>query len=319
MTRRLRHLVEYGFIRLVRSMDHVLGRRVTEWLAAGLGRLAYRRFRIRADVVEAHLRQAFPERDEEWIRSTAEASYVHLGREGLAMLRMSRLDANEVVAAVVAPPSLDEVRAAIEAGSGVVMVAGHFGNWELAAAGLAARGIPVDAVVRSQSNPYFDGMINRARARLGVRVIRKGGGTRGALEALRKGHVIGLVADQDARGAGIFVPFFGRLASTHRGPALLALRSGAPLFLGMAIRRPDGSYEGRVQRIPVPEAGEFDDRVLALTAAYTSALEAVVREHPTQYFWHHRRWKTPPPVLERAPDTEVYTRTSDGPHPTDRS
>lgn len=305
MRRRLRHLVEYGFIRLVRSLDHVLGRRVTEGLAARLGRLAYRRFRIRADVVEAHLRQAFPDRDEEWIRNTAEASYVHLGREGLAMLRMSRLDASEVVAAVVAPPSLDEVRAAIEAGSGVVMVAGHFGNWELAAAGLAARGIPVEAVVQSQSNPYFDGMINRARARLGVRVIRRGGATRGALEALRKGHVIGLVADQDARGAGIFVPFFGRLASTHRGPALLALRSGAPLFIGMAIRRPDGRYEGRVQRIPVPETGEFDDRVLALTAAYTSALEAVVREHPTQYFWHHRRWKTPPPVPERAPDTEV--------------
>lgn len=306
MIRTFRHLLEYAFIRLVRGMDHVLGKRITEKLAAGIGRLAYRRFRIRADVVEAHLRQAFPDRDEAWIQNTAEASYVHLGREGLAMLRMSRLDASDVVAATIAPPALDEVREAVDAGSGVVIVAGHFGNWELAAAALAARGIPIDAVVQSQSNPYFDGMINRARSRFGVRVIRRGGATRGALEALNKGHVIGLVADQDARGAGVFVPFFGRPASTHRGPALLALRSGAPLFIGMAIRRPDGRYQGRLQRIPVPAAGAFDDRVLELTAAYTRALEDAVREDPTQYFWHHRRWKTLPPGLERDPGTEVY-------------
>jgi Kdo2-lipid IVA lauroyltransferase/acyltransferase len=313
MTRKLKHLVEYGFIRLVRALDRVLGRRIMESVAAWLGRLAYRRLRIRADLVEEHLRLAFPDGDEAWVRETAEASYVHLGREGLAMLRMSRLDAQDVVDATIAPPSLDDVRAALDAGSGVVMVAGHFGNWELAAAGLAARGIPIDAVIQSQSNPYFDGMINRARARLGVTVIRRGGATRGAIEALNRGHVIGLVADQDARGAGVFVPFFGRPASTHRGAALLAIRSGAPLFLGMAIRRPDGRYEGRVQRIPVPETGEFEDRVVALTAAFTRELEAAIREFPAQYFWHHRRWKTQPPDGERAPDTEVSTRAKDGP------
>jgi Kdo2-lipid IVA lauroyltransferase/acyltransferase len=293
--RGVRHLMEFGLIRLALVLDRVLGARRAEALAAALGRLAYRPLGIRAAVVEAHLRQAFPERGEGWVRSTAAESYAHLGREGMALLRLSRLGTRDVLAVTDMPPALERVRAAVESGTGAVVVTGHLGNWEVAGAAIAARGIPVDAVVRRQSNPRFDRMIRAARARLGVRVVDRADGTRGSLRALRESRVIGLLADQDAGRAGIFVPFLGRPASTVRGPAVLAIRTGAPLFVGAVLRRPDGRYEGRIDEVPVPESGEFEERVLALTAAYTRVLEAAVRRDPGQYFWQHRRWKTQPP------------------------
>jgi Kdo2-lipid IVA lauroyltransferase/acyltransferase len=290
----VRHGIEYGLIRLVLALDRVLGAKRTDRLAAGLGRLAYRRFRIRADVVEAHLRQAFPDRGEDWVRATAAESYAHLGREGMAMLRLGRLGREYILAGVDAPPMIDEIVAASAAGKGAILVTGHVGNWEMAAAYLAARGVPIDAVVRRQKNPYFHRLITRTRERLGLRLVTRGGATQVALDGLVKGRSIGLAADQDARTGGVFVPFLGRPASTHRGPAVLALRTGAPLYTGVAARQPDGRYKIMIERIAIPQDGEFEDRVRQITEAWTRVLEAAVRKHPGQYFWHHRRWKTEP-------------------------
>jgi Kdo2-lipid IVA lauroyltransferase/acyltransferase len=293
--RKARHLLEYGLILAVRAFDRAVGPRAAGRVVAGMARLAYRPLGIRADVVEDQLRRAFPDRDDVWVRRTASAAYAHLGREGLSLLRLSRLGRDDILAATTFPPELQELRAAVAAGTGAVLATGHLGNWEIAGAGLAARGIPLDAVAQRQSNPFFDGMINRTRARLGIRVIPRGGATPVALQGLAEGRVVALVADQDARTRGVFVPFMGRPASTHRGAAVLAIRSGAPLFMGVMTRRGDGLYEARIQRIPVPSEGEFEERVRNATAAFTRALESSVRAHPEQYFWHHRRWKTPPP------------------------
>jgi Kdo2-lipid IVA lauroyltransferase/acyltransferase len=300
------HLAEYGLIRLARGLDRLLGPRLAGGLAAGLGRLAYRPLGIRARIVEEHLRQAFPERDEAWVRRTASDAYAHLGREGLALLRLSRLGRDAVLAVTHMPPELEDLRAAVAAGTGAVVATGHLGNWEVAGAALAARGIPLDAVARPQANPYFDRMINDARARLGMRVIARGGATQAALQSLAEGRVVALFADQEARARGTFVPFLGRPASTHRGSAVLALRAGAPLFMGVMTRRADGTYGARIQPIPVPESGDFEERVVRLTTAFTRALESAVRDHPEQYFWHHRRWKTlPPPDWNGVPGEAV--------------
>src|SRR5438132_1504356 len=116
--------------------------------------------------------------------------------------------------------------AAVAAGTGAVLATAHFGNWEVAGAALTARGVPLDVVVQRQANPLFNAAIERDRERMGMRIIERGRAPREALTSLRAGRVVAFVSDQDARRAGVFVPFFGRLASTHRGPALMALRTG---------------------------------------------------------------------------------------------
>lgn len=291
--RRAQHRIEYGLVLLARAFDRILGPRLAGGLAALMGRFAYRPLGIRATVVEEQLRRAFPGRDAAWQRRTARAAYEHLGREGMMLLRLSRLGREDVIAATEVV-GLDALEAAVRAGKGAVMVTGHLGNWEIGGASVAARGVPLDVVAQRQANPLFDRLINRARERLGMTVVRRGGATREALRSLRRGRVVALVADQDARRRGVFVPFFGRPASTHRGPAVLALRSGAPVFMGTAVRRGDGGYRITIHEIPVPAGADLEERADRLTAELAAALEAAVREEPGQYLWHHRRWKTRP-------------------------
>ncbi len=292
----LRHRAEFALFRAASAVALRLPEAAAERGLAALGRLAYRPVGLRREVVESQLRAAFPERDEAWIRAVARGSYEHLGRAALAFLRLERLDPAAVLArTVVRPEAPAAMRAALAGGRGVVVVTGHFGSWEVAGAALAAYGFPVNAVVQRQANRLFDEAVNGLRASAGIRVIDRRAAAREGLEALRRGEVVAFVADQDARTHGVFVPFMGRPASTHRGPALLALRAGAPLFLGWARRRGSGRYEGDLQEIRVDRAGPTDVVVRRLTAAFTAALEAVVREAPEQYFWQHRRWKSAPP------------------------
>lgn len=293
LRRRAAHRAEYALVRLARLVDRLLGPRLSGRLAGLVGRFAYRPLGIRRGVVEEQLLLAFPDRAEEWRRRTASAAYEHLGREGIMLLRLSRLGRDDVIA-VTHVDGLDALRSAVAAGRGAVLVTGHFGNWEIGGASVAARGVPLDVVARRQANPLVDRLINEARERLGMTVIPGDGATRAALRSLRRGRAVALVADQDARAQGIFVPFFGRPASTHRGPAVLALRTGAPVFMGTAVRGPDGRYRVTIREVPVPGGDDPEERADRLTAELAAALEAAIREEPGQYLWQHRRWKTRP-------------------------
>ena len=153
------------------------------------------------------------------------------------MMRMSTLDAAEIRERTIAP-EWDRLETALAAGRGAILATGHFGNWEIGAAAVAARGVPMAAVVRRQGNPLFDARLDALRRSLGVETISQHDAPRLVPRLLRRGGVVGLVSDQDARRAGVFVPFFGRAASTHRGPALFSLRLGAPVFACTAARLP---------------------------------------------------------------------------------
>lgn len=251
--------------------------------------------RVRRELVESNIRLAFPEKDADWHRRVARESYRHLGREALAMVALGARSADEIRERTPFT-GLDELHRALALGRGAVMVTGHFGNWEIAAASLAVRGIPFDGVVQRQRNPLVDRDIRAVRERLGVRIIDRRHASKLVPPALGAGRAVGFVADQDAGRHGVFVPFFGRPASTHRGAALFALRARAPLFVGVGVRRDDATYDCRIEEVVVDRDGSVDDVVLRLTAAFTARLEAYVRSAPEQYFWLHRRWKTPPPT-----------------------
>jgi len=291
-----KHLFEYrmfrGLSRLLLALPEGLALRLGAFLGWSAGVL----FRVRRREVDAHLALAFPERPPSWRRRVARASYVHLGREAVAMFRMAGMDPGAVQARTTLHGE-EALRAALVEGKGVVMVTGHLGNWEIGGAALTARGIPVDAVAKGMANRRFDQDLVATRERLGMRVVDMEEAPRRVLRALRDGRVAALVADQNFHRGGIFVPFFGTLAATARGPALFALRTGAPIFLGVALREEEWPQRYRVElrRIEVEPTGDLEVDVRSLTEAHTSALEAEVRAHPEQYFWQHKRWKTRPP------------------------
>lgn len=288
------HRVEYALARTLETAVSTLPERAADAVGRRIGRLVYR-LGIRRKVVEENLRLAFPEKPEEWIHATARAAYEHLGRESAAILRLGRLDRQAVIDRTV-PVGWNQLEEALAEGKGVILVTGHYGNWEVAAATVASRGTPISAIVRRQGNLLVDARLDALRRNLGVETITQREAPSRVPRLLRKNRVIGIVGDQDARQAGVFVPFFGRSASTHRGPALFALKLGAPVFACVARRLPgrEVRYEVSGQRVPVVRTGDLEADVQALTAELAARLEGEVRRAPEQYFWFHRRWKSSP-------------------------
>jgi Kdo2-lipid IVA lauroyltransferase/acyltransferase len=294
--RGLRFAAELALLRGVGGALALLPERLADAAGGGLGRLVHSGLRIRRALVRENLRSAFPEADDAAIARLSAQCYRHLGREAVAILRLARASP-VAVRERTEMRGWEEFQAALGEGRGALMVTGHLGNWEIGAAAVAARGVPVRAVVRGQTNPLVGRRLNQVRSSLGVVPIDQALAPRAVPRALREGAAVGIVADQDARDAGVWVPFFGRPASTFRGPALFAVRLRAPLFACSAVRLPGRRARYRVQlsRVEVAPSGDLEADVLRLTAALTAALERAVREEPAQYFWFHRRWKTPPP------------------------
>ena len=299
------HALEYGLFRLLAGALRLLPDRLGDALGASLGWLAGVVLRVRRKTVDTNLRAAFPDAAPGRVTRLARSCYVHLGRESVATFCLSALDRQAILESTEVI-GLDAFRAAAEEGNGVVLVTGHLGNWEIGGAAFAARGFPIDVVAKGMANRRFEKALNANRERLGMRVVDMGRARREGPPALRAGRILGFVADQDARGGGVFVPFFGRLASTARGPALFALRSGAPLFVGACLRIPGPGrrYRITVERVDAPLTGTVHGDVLGLTRAHVEVLERAVAADPAQYFWHHKRWKTRPPE-ELAPEAPV--------------
>jgi KDO2-lipid IV(A) lauroyltransferase len=288
----LAHRAEYA---LAHSLEATLSA-IPERAADSLGRIigsSLSRIGIRRDVVESNLRLAFPERSDDWILDTMRRAYQHLGREATAMMRLSKLHPQDVIDRTDAV-GWNELESSLSLGKGVLLVTGHYGNWEIAAAAVAARGVPIAAIVRRQGNRLVDERLQQLRRDLGVETIYQGQAPARVPRILRANGVVGIVGDQDARRSGVFVPFFGHPASTHRGPALFALRLGAPVFSCIARRLPgdDIRYQVAGERVEFTPSGELDADIHSLTAELALRLERQVRLAPEQYFWFHKRWKT---------------------------
>jgi len=311
------HRVEYALTRTLETAVATLPEGAADAVGRRVGRIVHG-MGIRRKVVESNLRLAFPQADEAWIERTVRATYEHLGREAAAILRLSKLDPQAVIERTDVTEDWPKLQAALGEGRGVLLVTGHYGNWEIAAAAVAARGVPIAAIVRRQGNRLVDERLDSLRRRLGVETIYQSEAPSRVPRVLRKGGIVGIVGDQDARRSGVFVPFFGRPASTHRGPALFALKLRAPVFACVARRLPGGAvrYVVAGQQIVTERTGELETDVQTLTAALAARLEAEVKVAPEQYFWFHRRWKSkPPPEPAPAEQGTHTTQSADGAAP----
>jgi KDO2-lipid IV(A) lauroyltransferase len=195
------------------------------------------------------------------------------------------------------------------AGQGGLLVGGHSGNWELGPRCLRLCGVNARAVMRPVDNRLIDRHAIAARGGPET-VIPKRGAVRAVMGTLRDGGWVALLADQNAGRGGVFAPFFGLPASTHPLPAVLALRLRLPLYAAACLRRPGATYafDIHIRRIDTgpPDDEVTDERVDAVVARMTAAIEGFVREAPAQYNWVHRRWKSRPPGEPAGPHQPAY-------------
>ncbi len=295
-----RHRAEFAALRAALAGLGVLPWPRATAVGAALGRAGYRPFGIRRDVVEAQIAAAFPDWGAARVREVAAASYASLGRTTIEAALLPALGSRGVLDLFAEVDGWEVLEAARAEGRGVILVTGHLGNWEVGGAYVAARGVPIDGIARQQENPLFDRFLTSTRERLGMRVVWDGDAVRRAPRALHAGRVVAFLVDQGTLGlASTWVPFFGRPAKTPRGPAVFALRLGAPVVFGAAVRRPDGRFRLGFERVPVAPTGDRERDVDAIVAAYTATLERWVRRTPEQYFWQHRRWKHQPAPGDR--------------------
>ena len=185
-----------------------------------------------------------------------------------------------------------------ERSTGVLVLSGHFGNWELLVFAHGKRGYPVHMVHRAIANPLVDRWLSELRRRAGTRMIRKSAGAGGVLQALHERGLLVLPIDQNStRGLGVFVDFFGLAASTNSGMARIALRTDAPIVPAFIVRE-GRSARHRVHVLPilqVERTGDPTEDVRRNTQRFTGVFEEMVRRHPEQWLWMHKRWKTRPP------------------------
>jgi KDO2-lipid IV(A) lauroyltransferase len=253
-----------------------------------------RRHRARAI---ANLKNSFPDFTDEQCENLARQSFQQMFMLGVEVLHTTRLVRIDTWRKYV---ELTDFRSTFELlmaqNQGLIMLTGHYGNWEILGYVLATLGFGSTAVARPLDNPYINDWVFGVRERQGQKVVGKKGATHEITGLLGNGGVVGFVADQNAGHKGIFVDFFGRKASTYKSIGLLAMQYEVPVVIGYA-RRIDGRFKFRIgtQDIIYPKDWKDQpDPLLYITQRYTKAIEDFVRADPGQYLWLHRRWKTRP-------------------------
>jgi KDO2-lipid IV(A) lauroyltransferase len=265
-------------------------------VAASLGRVAVRLDRRRRERCLNQLRIAFPQASAAELDSLCEAAFVHLVQLVMEVVHTPRqlhpVSWSRHVKIAGLGPAID----LLSAGRPAILVTGHLGNWEVLGYLLALLGFRLDAVARPIDNPLINEYLLGIRERRGMRIITKFNASDRMVEVLQQGGALGFIADQNAGDKGLFVPFFGKLASTYKSIGLLAINQNVPIICGYAQRVGTGyGYELGVQDIIRPEDwAPRRDPLFYVTARYMHAIEMMVRQAPRQYLWFHRRWKSRP-------------------------
>jgi Kdo2-lipid IVA lauroyltransferase/acyltransferase len=281
-----------------RVMDAVCALPVSarDALARFVGWLAYT-LRIRRRVALENLAHALPERSEAERRRIALGAYITMARVVIESLDPKDHVEPEWEVPEVHGEGWEALKASVARGQGSLLVTAHFGNWERTGKMLVRRGIPTNALVRPLKGALNHRIVDNRLASGGGLIYPKGA-IRQTLLALKRGESILMLLDQALPAkAAVFVPFFGRLASTTPTMAVTALRTGAPVFVVMGVRDESGrqlrlEVEGP---IPPPEGVSEEEALTAYTAAVTAVLEKYIRRYPDQWLWLHRRWKVRPP------------------------
>lgn len=265
--------------------------------AAAIGSLFHQFHAGRRRRTEQHIADSFPDWPAERVRETARRSLEHM----FQLFMVESL----VTPRLITPSTwtnyvrLGDVRSLLDLlvrGEAAIFVTGHCGNWELLGSAMAAIGYPLVALARPIDNPLINRWLMGIREAQGTIIVTKWGATSVLQDTLRNHGRVGIIADQNAGDDGMFVPFFGRLASSYKSIALLAMRYNVPVITGGALRVGDRfQYEFLpVDHIRPEDWADQPDPIFYITARFNRAIEKLVCRAPHQYLWIHRRWKSRP-------------------------
>jgi KDO2-lipid IV(A) lauroyltransferase len=287
----------YVAVRLVSVAMHAFPVNTNLQTAKLVGSFLYHIDKKHRERALANLRRSFPEMSERHRERIAKRSLQQMVMLFVEVLFTTRLIRFDTWRQYVELTDFEEVmELLLRRERGLVMLTGHYGNWEILGYVLATLGFETVSIARPLDNVYISRFLFGVRERNGQKIIAKHGATPEITAALDAHGAVGFIADQNAGTKGLFVDFFGRAASTYKSIGLVAMQYEIPVVIGYARRINDRfHFKVSAQDIIYPRDWQTqDDPLRYITQRYTAAIEQIVREDPGQYWWVHRRWKTRP-------------------------
>ncbi|OGS19141.1 MAG: hypothetical protein A3J83_01550 [Elusimicrobia bacterium RIFOXYA2_FULL_40_6] len=288
---KIRQYIEYWILLTIVFMVKILPLFVSLWIARMLADFVFFVPKIRVKVTLENLKTAFGDKSEKELKILARRVYrnfLMMAIESLLIPGMS----DEKIKKTVTMVGLEHIERALKKGRGMIFVACHYGNWELMGTAIRAYGHPITYIDGEQKNKFVEDFMSKLRLDSGIKLIERKNALRGVIKTVRNNEILALLSDQNAGPDGVFVNFFGKLASTPQGAAAFSIRTGAPIVLGYNVPSNDRLHN-TVYFFPIePElSGDEKKDIFAITEAFTNKFEEFIKEKPEHYFWLHRRWK----------------------------
>ncbi len=289
---RIQHILEYLVFEMASMIVQSMPLKAVQKVGSTLGVFVYSVLGFRRSVTLDNLKKAFPEYDGGQIGAIARDAFRNVGISLLELLWLPRMNASNVDQ-IVRIENPDLLNAARARGKGAIILTAHFGNWELVPlAVLTSTAFTLTTVVKTQSNKLIDKKVTERRTGSRNKIVPMEFAIRQVLRTLQQGDLVLIAADQSASKESIAVNFFGRLVPTFAGPAVFSLKTGAPILMALATRQGDGTYSLRFVEVPRDDLKEYnEDAVAVLTQRHVAMAESMIRDHPGQWLWMHRRWK----------------------------
>ncbi len=292
----LRTYLEYFFAWIIFQALGLLPRSAAIAVGKGIAAIIRRIIPRLRRHAQANLQLAFPELDTTEREKIEKGTFQNLGRALAETANFPKLN-RQNIEKIVEYEGLENYHSAVAQGRGVILLTGHLGAWELSVFAHSIYGFPMSFLARRVDNPLVENLAETSRSRFGNRSIDKKGSLREVLKTLKSGGVVGILADlNSAREEGVFIDFFGIKACATAGVATLALRTGAVVLPGYLIWD-EAKKTHRLCFEPALETittGNQKEDVILNTQQYANVLEKVIRRHPDQWLWIHRRWRTRP-------------------------
>ena len=291
--------IEYIIVLFLMKLLSLLPYKIASDIGGFLGIAGYHLDKRHRNITLQNLRMAFPDIDNNREVILAKNTFHNMGRSTAEIIHVASKGATTVNNSIhnwVTVEGKGHLDKAIKKGKGVIYLSAHFGNWELMSLTIGTNDCPYNVIVRPLDNPKLDRLLTVMRSITGAKIMPKKNVLLDVLKRLKRGEALAILIDQNtSRELGVFVNFFSTPAATNKGPAIIAMKSGAAVIPTLMVR--EGRYRHRLiygEELVLHKTGNLEKDIFLNTELFTNNLESYIRKYPDQWFWMHRRWKTRP-------------------------
>jgi KDO2-lipid IV(A) lauroyltransferase len=241
--------------------------------------------------VTENLKVIFPERSDREIKRIRIKMYRNFAKYLVDFFRFQNVD-RDYINKKIRLENIDYFNQALKHGKGVVVLTAHIGNWELGGIVIALLGFSFWAVALTHKDSRVNRFFNHQRESKGVKVIPLENAVRMSLSALRHREMLALLGDRDFTEGGLEIDFLGKKTLIPDGPAILSLKTEAPIVPGFMLRNADDTWTLKIEKPIYPESsGNGKQDVLNLINSYKVIIEDYIRKYPDQWYMFKRFWR----------------------------